>query len=74
MLEVHKAGPAIKAVNLDFLVGLEESVAYELAQDHGFVVRVVQRDDIAFRYTMEVNPKRVNLSIADNTVLGWHIG
>ena len=71
MLEVHKAGPTIKDVNLDFLVGLEESVAYELAQDHGFVVRVVQRDGTRFILTRDMNLSRVNLAVARNIVTGW---
>lgn len=59
---------------LDLLVGRTESVAYELAQDAGYVVRIAARDDQRFAMTMEVNNRRVNFRIKNNLLESWYIG
>lgn len=61
-------------VNFDFLVGLTESAAYEMAQDHGYVVRIVQRNNIPMVCTQDVKDNRVNLKIVNNVVASWYIG
>lgn len=58
----------------DFLIGLTESAAYELAQDHGFLVRIWTRNGLPMTREKGLKADRVNLAIAHDTVVGWHIG
>lgn len=58
----------------DFLVKRTESEAYELAQEHGALVRIVSRDDIPLVTTKDYNRNRVNLNVYNNMVVGWTYG
>jgi len=58
----------------DFLIGLTESAAYELAQDHGFLVRIWTRNGLPMTREKGLKADRVNLAIAHNIVVGWHVG
>jgi hypothetical protein len=60
--------------DLSFLLGRTEAEAYELAQDHGFVVRITQRDDKYFIVTYDMRFDRVNFVVQNNRVTKVHIG
>jgi hypothetical protein len=72
--ESQLSKPRATVPDLDFLVGNTESAAYEMAQDNGFVVRIVKRNDIHMPVTYDHLFDRVNLSIVDNTVVAWSVG
>lgn len=58
----------------DYLLGRTESVAYELAQDEGFVVRITRRDDAYMVCTRDVRADRINFEVTGNLVVAWSIG
>lgn len=60
--------------DFDFLVGLTESAAFELVQAHDYIPRVMRRDAIPLRASLDTNPRRVNLYVMENRVAGWTIG
>lgn len=60
--------------NFDFLIGLKESVAYEIGQEYGKVVRIVARDGIPALVTSDLRLDRLNLHVVDNTVVAWTVG
>lgn len=64
----------MQKTDLSFLVGQFESVAYELAQDHGFTVRIVNRDGKAFICTRDYRLDRANFTVSDNRVIRVTIG
>lgn len=75
MLEVQTSrSNATEANRLDFLVGLTESAAYEIAQEHGFIVRIVQRDDNYFVVTSDLKFDRANFVVVNNLVSSVSIG
>lgn len=60
--------------DFSFLIGMTESEAFEIIQDHGFVPQVVSRDDIPYRMTMEVQKNRIRFYVIKNKVTGWNNG
>jgi hypothetical protein len=60
--------------DLYFLIGMTESAAYEIAQDHGYTVRIVKRDNVSFPVTYDWKAMRVNFTVADNRVVSLDVG
>lgn len=75
IFEEHTKRPvSFDSTCFDFLIGQTEAAAYEMAQDNGFQVRIVQRNRIPMVVTQDVKDNRVNLRVANNIVVGWYIG
>jgi len=61
-------------MDFDFLLGLTESEAFELIQEHDCSPRITSRDGQRFMLTCDYRTNRINISVADNKVTSWHIG
>lgn len=60
--------------DLYFLIGMTEAAAYEIAQDHGYTVRIKSRDGVGLRGTQDIVPMRVNFTVVDNHVVELDVG
>lgn len=51
------------------LVGLEETEAQKVVEEHGWVFRVIQRDGVDLVVTMDFREDRINAKVADGVVI-----
>jgi hypothetical protein len=58
----------------DKLIGMSEKSAAKLIERHGFMCRIVSRDDEVYVCTADLEMDRINLSIRDNKVVRVFLG